>query len=64
MAEVLACLRRSRETALSQALVAEPGLAAALNRILEARFGPDQQSLTLKEVVESLGRETLPKEVV
>ena len=63
VAEVLACLRRSRETAISQALVAEPGLAAALNRILEGRFGPDQQSLTLKEAVESLGPETLFKEV-
>ncbi len=63
VAEVLACLRRSREAAISQALAAEPGLAAALGRIVEGRFGPDQQSLTLKEAVESLGLEALSKEV-
>lgn len=58
---VLACLRRSREAAFSQALEAEPALAATLKRLLKERFAVDRQSPTIKEVVESLGQEALPK---
>lgn len=61
VAEVLACLRRSREVALHQALEAEPVLATTLKRLLKDRFAADQPSLTLKEVVESLSQESLPK---
>jgi biotin operon repressor len=64
VAEVLACLRRSREMALNQALVAEPGMAATLNSLLEARIICAEPSLTLKEVIESLGPAALPKGVV
>ena len=55
VAEVLACLRRSREAAVNQALTeAEPGLAAALSRLLAGRVICPEPSRTLKEVVESL----------
>ena len=55
VAEVLACLRRSREAAVNQALTeAEPGLAAALSRLLAGRVTGAEPSRTLKEVVESL----------
>lgn len=52
--EVLTCLRRSREAALSQALEAEPELAATLSRLLAGRVMCAEPSLTLKEAVESL----------
>lgn len=58
VAEALACLRRSREAALTQALEADPGLAAALEHLLEGRVICAEPSQTLKEVVESLGPET------
>jgi membrane protein len=54
VAEVLECLRRSRETAIIQALEAEPGLTAALDRLLEVKLPPAWASPTLKDVVESL----------
>ena len=54
VAEVLACLRRSREAAVNQALAeAEPELAAALSRLLAGRVICPEPSRTLKEVVES-----------
>ncbi|MCL4504186.1 MAG: YihY/virulence factor BrkB family protein [Deltaproteobacteria bacterium] len=61
VAEVLVCLRRSREAVLSQALEAEPGIAAKLERLLQDRFGAERQSLTLREIVDSVGQEPLPK---
>ncbi len=56
VAEVLECLRRSRETAINQALEAEPGLAAALDRLLEAKLPAVGPSPTIEEVVESMGK--------
>ena len=55
VAEVLACLRRSREAAVTQALTeAEPGLAEALSGLLAGRVICPEPSRTLKEVVASL----------
>ncbi len=54
--EVLDCLRRSREAALQRALTEEePGLATALLDLLEARTIAAGPSMTLQQVVESLG---------
>ncbi len=58
VAETLACLRRSREAALTQALEAEPRLAGAIEHLLEGRVICAEPSQTLKEVVASLGPET------
>lgn len=60
VAETLACLRQSRETALGRALEAEPALAATMTHLMEDRFAAARQSLTIKEVVESFGREIGP----
>ncbi len=63
VAEVLACLRRSREAAVNQALTeAEPGLAAALSRLLAGRVIGAEPSRTLKEVVESLAETETARE--
>jgi membrane protein len=52
-AEVLACLRRSREAALSQALDSEPQIAATITRLLENQFTAEGTSLSLQAIVES-----------
>lgn len=56
VAEVLDCLRRSRELALTQTLDGEPRLAAVMQRLVKAPAS-QWQSLTLQELVESLSRE-------
>lgn len=53
VAEVLACLRRSREAALSQALDSEPQIAATISRLLESQLAATGQSISLQAVVES-----------
>jgi hypothetical protein len=58
VAEVLECLRQSREASLGQALEAEPKLAEALERLLAGRVICSEPALTLKDVVASMGRET------
>ena len=62
VAEALACLRRSREVALSQALEVEPGLVATLQRLLEGKFPTDPSSLTIKDLVESFEKPALPRQ--
>jgi membrane protein len=62
VAEVLACLRRSREAALSQSLEVEPGLVATLQRLLEGKFPADPASLTIKDLVESFEKSPLPRQ--
>ncbi len=51
--EILECLRRARAAAINQALETDPGLAAALNRLLQAAPPAAALSSTLREVVES-----------
>ncbi len=53
--EVLECLRRGRTAAIHQALETDPGLAAALDRLLQAEPRAAAPSPTLREVVESWG---------
>jgi len=55
VAEVLECLRRGRTAAINQALEVDPGLAAALDRLLQAEPPAAAPSPTLREVVESWG---------
>ena len=55
MAEVLECLRRGRAAAIHQSLEADPRLAAALDRVLQAGGPAAGPSPTLGEVVESWG---------
>ena len=57
VAEVLACLRHSREESLSQALEADPQLAETLGRFLAGRVICAEPAPTLKEVVASMGYE-------
>lgn len=55
VAEVLECLRRGRAAAIHQTLETDPGLAAALDRLLQAEPPAAAPSPTLGEVVESWG---------
>jgi hypothetical protein len=55
VAEVLECLRRGRAAAIHQTLETDPGLAAALDRLLQAEPPAAAPSPTLREVVESWG---------
>ena len=55
VAEVLECLRRGRAAAIHQTLETDPGLAAALDRLLPAGPPAAAPSPTLGEVVESWG---------
>jgi len=55
VAEVLECLRRGRTAAIHQALDTDPGLAAALDRLLQAGPPAAAPSPTLGEVLESWG---------
>lgn len=55
--EILSCLRRARDVALKQALEAEPHLVGLFKELLEAPLPSQWQSLTLRELVESLDRE-------
>jgi membrane protein len=55
--EILDCLRRVRGEALERALEGEPRLVGLLKRLLEAPSPASWQSLTLKELVESLDGE-------
>jgi len=55
VAEVLECLRHGRTAAIHQALETDPGLAAVLDRLLQAGPPVAASSPTLKEVVESWG---------
>ncbi len=55
VAEVLECLWRGRMTAIKRALETDPGLAATLDRLLQAGPPAAAPSPTLGEVVESWG---------
>jgi len=55
--EILDCLRQARGTALEQALEGEPRLVGLLQRLVETPSPSQWQSLTLKELVESIDRE-------
>ena len=52
--EALKCLRQARGEALVRTLDTDPHLAAALQRLLEAPCSPEEQALTLQELVKEV----------